>query len=97
MHPAGVKKPSATKSGYGVNTEIADPHSEKAGDKRLPRGKDVFVTQDRSADDRGIFVNGHNEKEAKKNQFSFTPTHLVLQLTARRQVADALLVNCLPI
>src|SRR5271166_1201061 len=74
----GSRAPAAAKSGYGVNGEIARPHPEKAGDEGLPRRKDVFVTQDRSADDRRVFVHGNNEKEAKKNQLFFSPSHIPL-------------------
>src|SRR5271165_2114055 len=74
----GSRAPAAAKSGYGVNGEIARPHPEKAGDEGLPRRKDVFVTQDRSADDRRVFVHGNNEKEAKKNQLFFSPSHISL-------------------
>src|SRR5271166_5783264 len=82
----GSRAPAAAKSGYGVNGEIARPHPEKAGDEGLPRRKDVFVTQDRSADDRRVFVHGNNEKEAKKNQLFFSPSHIPLPSYQLRQL-----------
>src|SRR5271166_6711503 len=83
----GSRAPAAAKSGYGVNGEIARPHPEKAGDEGLPRRKDVFVTQDRSADDRRVFVHGNNEKRPRRiSSFSVPVKFRCLRVIQLRQL-----------
>jgi type IV secretory pathway VirB10-like protein len=43
--PNGPEQSLAAKSRYGVNGEIARPHPEKAGNKRLPLRRSPFTVR----------------------------------------------------